>query len=117
MIQPFVENAIRHGLFHKIDGMRKLTIKFELHDINLLVWQVIDNGIGRAASGAINKISKNYTNSTANIMQRIEILNTQNAIKSSKEQKDYIKVEYKDLILDDNGNEVMGTIVEISIIV
>ncbi len=117
MIQPFVENAIRHGLFHKIDGMRKLTIKFELHDINLLVCQVIDNGIGRAASGAINKISKNYTNSTANIMQRIEILNTQNAIKSSKEQKDYIKVEYKDLILDDNGNEVMGTIVEISIIV
>ncbi len=46
LIQPYVENAIWHGLLHKEDGEGKLTISVSLAD-NLLICEVTDNGIGR----------------------------------------------------------------------
>jgi LytS/YehU family sensor histidine kinase len=51
LIQPFVENAIWHGLMHK-EGVRNLTITFT--DMDEYVLCVIeDNGIGRKASRAM----------------------------------------------------------------
>lgn len=51
IIQPFVENAIKHGLLHKI-GAKRLHIAFKqeksLHCI------ITDNGIGRKASTTMN---------------------------------------------------------------
>lgn len=46
VIQPFVENAILHGLSHKIDGDCNLSICFSRQD-NLVKCVVEDNGIGR----------------------------------------------------------------------
>jgi ligand-binding sensor domain-containing protein/putative methionine-R-sulfoxide reductase with GAF domain len=46
MIQPFVENAIWHGLMHKTSE-RKIDIIFHLKNDNSIVCVVTDNGIGR----------------------------------------------------------------------
>lgn len=48
IIQPIVENAIIHGLFHK-QGDKKLVIRISEEPDNLN-WEIIDNGIGILAS-------------------------------------------------------------------
>ena len=53
VIQPFIENAIWHGLLHK-DGDRKLTIRFK-QTKKTLICEVEDNGIGRKAAQEISK--------------------------------------------------------------
>ncbi|MEO5975802.1 MAG: histidine kinase [Chryseolinea sp.] len=55
ILQPYVENAIWHGLMHKTDkGL--LTIDISETD-QLLNCQITDNGIGRKKSTEINKTS------------------------------------------------------------
>ncbi|MGB0367960.1 MAG: tetratricopeptide repeat-containing sensor histidine kinase, partial [Flavobacteriales bacterium] len=50
-IQPFAENAMKHGLFHK-KGDKHLTIAFE-SKANKLVCTITDNGIGLKAAATI----------------------------------------------------------------
>lgn len=75
IIQPYVENAIKHGLLH-LDGNRELSVSFNLSADSLLV-VIDDNGIGRKRSAELNKI-KNHKyqsfSSEAN-EKRLEILN------------------------------------------
>jgi streptogramin lyase len=52
LIQPFVENAIWHGLLHK-EGKRRLYIHFGLNNKEELVCTIDDNGIGREAAARI----------------------------------------------------------------
>lgn len=52
LIQPFAENAMKHGLFHK-RGEKRLRIQFSLHD--KLVCTITDNGVGRTRSAEIQK--------------------------------------------------------------
>jgi LytS/YehU family sensor histidine kinase len=48
LLQPFVENAILHGLRHKTDGIEFLDI--QLRSANNRLWVTIeDNGVGRKA--------------------------------------------------------------------
>ncbi|MEM6343609.1 MAG: two-component regulator propeller domain-containing protein [Bacteroidota bacterium] len=47
LLQPFVENAIRHGLLHKKEGLGYLSLHFEQKK-SLLYCEIRDNGIGRA---------------------------------------------------------------------
>ncbi len=54
LLQPYVENAIRHGLFYRTDN-RKLLVEIKLLDSNTLQIKIEDNGIGRAESGRINQ--------------------------------------------------------------
>jgi ligand-binding sensor domain-containing protein len=46
LIQPFIENAIWHGLLNK-KGDRKLTVSFKPNSDNSLICVVDDNGVGR----------------------------------------------------------------------
>jgi Histidine kinase/Y_Y_Y domain/Two component regulator propeller len=46
LLQPYVENAIWHGLMHKTEGDKKINICIK-RDRDFLVMQVEDNGIGR----------------------------------------------------------------------
>ena len=48
IIQPFIENAIWHGLLHKEGGVATLIVSFLLLDARTLQVMVEDNGIGRA---------------------------------------------------------------------
>lgn len=75
LIQPFVENAIKHGLLHK-KGIRKLVVKFKQENNRLLV-EVRDNGIGRKASAELksNQNKKHQSFSTSSIQNRIKLLN------------------------------------------
>jgi tetratricopeptide (TPR) repeat protein len=50
LLQPFVENAVWHGLMHKKEN-GLVTISFQV-DKNTLLCNIVDNGIGRAAAAA-----------------------------------------------------------------
>ncbi len=54
VIQPYVENAIKHGLNHKLEGSKTVDLDFALEN-DVLVVSIRDNGIGRAASRAIQE--------------------------------------------------------------
>ena len=49
LVQPYVENALWHGLMHK-NGERKLTIEFKRIDEETFLCRIEDNGIGRKKS-------------------------------------------------------------------
>jgi LytS/YehU family sensor histidine kinase len=46
LVQPFVENALKHGLSLK-EGIKKLDVAFRLTGNNELLATITDNGIGR----------------------------------------------------------------------
>ncbi|MBK7665930.1 MAG: histidine kinase [Sphingobacteriaceae bacterium] len=73
LIQPFIENALVHGLLHK-EGEKKLTIHFELKDT--LICVIEDNGVGREKSKAIKlrQRSEHESFSSKAIYKRFEIL-------------------------------------------
>lgn len=75
LIQPFVENAIKHGLLHKSDyGLLK--INFSLLDEKRLRVVVEDDGIGVVRSKELNKWKQKSHSSLAidMVQERLEIL-------------------------------------------
>lgn len=68
MIQPFVENAILHGLRHKTEGNGLLVLSFIRKD-QILECRIQDNGVGREQSSVINKTKdKLYKSQALNII-------------------------------------------------
>lgn len=55
LVQPFIENAIIHGLMHKTDGEGLITIKISENDADSLLCQITDNGVGRKAAAELEK--------------------------------------------------------------
>lgn len=55
LVQPFIENAIIHGLMHKTTDDGLITIKISENDENSLICQVTDNGVGRKAAAELEK--------------------------------------------------------------
>ncbi len=71
LIQPFVENAIVHGVRRKPEG-GVITVDFFTRD-NVLVCEVTDNGIGREASRALNEKESTHRSAAIGITrQRLE---------------------------------------------
>ena len=54
LIQPFLENAIEHGLQHKTVGKGELSLKF-CREQSSIVIEIADNGIGREKSSKKNR--------------------------------------------------------------
>lgn len=105
LFQPYVENAILHGLSHS-NKDKKLEIKFEWEASNLLTATIWDNGIGRIKSAELNQLntSKPKSFATKANLERIMLLN--------KDQYQ-IEVNYEDLY--DENSESQGTKVTIKI--
>lgn len=104
LIQPFVENSIKHGLLHK-RGVKVLKILFK-REGNALLCIVEDNGIGREASARINtkKQVRHQSFATSAIDKRIEMVN--------KSLGKNISIQTEDLY---NDEEPSGTKVTIRI--
>lgn len=105
LIQPYVENAVKHGLFHK-QGTKDIILTFKKNNQILLV-SIDDNGIGRKRSGDLNAIkNKNHKSfSTQANEKRLEIIN--------KDRKNKITVTIIDKF--DSNQLASGTTVELSI--
>ena len=102
MIQPFVENAILHGIRHKTDANGLLELHFSAWD-HMLACQIRDNGIGRAESAIINSTKDKLYKS-----QALSIIDEK--VKTLKEISNVdIKISIEDVI-NDNG-DVSGTTV------
>jgi len=73
LIQPFIENALVHGLLHK-EGTKQLSISFHLNEV--LTCTIEDNGVGREKSKAIKQRQRADHESFAGkaIDKRFEIL-------------------------------------------
>ncbi len=104
IIQPYVENAIKHGLLHK-KGDRQLFIKINKSSSHLII-MIEDNGIGRKQSSRINKTKTDNHRSfaTSANFKRIELLNA---------EKNEIGIEYFDKVNQDG--EATGTVVQIKL--
>jgi two-component sensor histidine kinase len=78
LLQPFVENAIKHGFrFNDPEKRGSILITFREHG-NMLECSVTDNGIGRKQSAELNKNSKEtYHQSTALLVtqERLNLMN------------------------------------------
>lgn len=98
IIQPYVENAVKHGLLHK-KGNKHLLLNFALNQ-RLLTVLIADNGIGRQRSAELNRIknSKHQSFATSANSTRLSILN---------KDEERVGVEYVDK-KDELGN-ALGT--------
>lgn len=106
LLQPYVENAFKHGLRHKV-GPKRLKIKMHMNDSDtLLIIEITDNGIGRTAAEILNNqnSSDHLSFATSAIEKRIQLLNF--------EKNDVVGVEIIDIF---ENNEPSGTMVIIRI--
>lgn len=105
LLQPYVENALKHGLLHK-KGEKHLEITFAENLENIVI-EIIDNGIGREKSAALKSIkNKNHKSfATKAIQNRIDLLNANKVQKMSIEIVDNLT----------QNEQVSGTKVAISI--
>ncbi len=103
LIQPFVENALVHGLLHKKDH-RKLDIVFALVDEDKIKCTIQDNGVGREYTKELKrKVHGSFA--TKATKDRLELLNYR------RDKK--IGIEINDLYTDGgvaNGTRVILTI-------
>jgi sensor histidine kinase YesM/ligand-binding sensor domain-containing protein len=76
LIQPYLENAIKHGLMHK-HGEKSVALSFSLFNENTLLCVITDNGIGRKRSSELNRMrEKKHTSfATGATQRRLELLN------------------------------------------
>ncbi len=85
IIQPFIENALKHGLLHK-KGDKTLSVSFKLVE-EILLCEIIDNGVGRKRSEEIkernNRLHQSF--STEATDRRMDLLNSFNDKKYSFE--------------------------------
>lgn len=107
LIQPYVENAVKHGLMHKSNN-RHLNITFKFIEVDkMLEVYIEDNGIGRKRSEEINskRNAAHRSFSTRANKTRLDILNSDRINPIS------IKVTDK----TDEFNNPTGTLVQINI--
>lgn len=98
IIQPFLENAILHGLTPLEGRKGQLTIQFKLVD-NILSCEITDNGIGREKSAEIN-LKKSRYHKSASMSLTEERIHLYNKLHTTQAQ-----ISIEDLT-DENGQGV-----------
>ncbi len=103
VIQPYVENAILHGLKPLLDRKGILSINASLHE-GFLIYTIKDNGVGRRSNSNENNSIKNQASYGMDLTeQRINLFNGQN--------KNAVIVQD---LKDENGKPA-GTLITISL--
>jgi ligand-binding sensor domain-containing protein len=97
LLQPFVENAIVHGI-KEIDYTGRIQVSFALHS-NYIECVIEDNGRGRKAAQEVRHQKSSYHKSTALVL-------TQERLSALNEDGDYQSFEIVDLI-DPFGTKVI----------
>ena len=107
LLQPYIENAIWHGLRYK-DEKGFLHIDLKQKDLKSIEITIADNGIGRKKSSALKTQNqkKQKSKGMGNIKKRIAILNDM--------YKDKVDVLISDLETDGSGTKVIFTLKKIS---
>lgn len=80
LIQPYVENAILHGLYNKIGrGVLKITVEELAQSVAI---EIEDDGVGRQAALALRQASVHRHNShgTALTEERLKLINVKNNV-------------------------------------
>jgi len=103
LAQPFVENAIKHGLRTKAEG-GKLRVEFSQVQGDVMKCVIEDNGIGRTAAAALKKSANGHHS------RGIEI--TKSRLKNIWKE-DYSADCLKIIDLTDNSGNPSGTRIEI----
>ena len=100
ILQPFIENAFKHGLRHKL-GEKKLDILFAMDTTNtVLNVTITDNGIGRSQSKIVNDSNyKKHQSFSTDAINKVTVLN--------QNQPGIIAINYLDLY--NNNHESIGT--------
>jgi LytS/YehU family sensor histidine kinase len=106
LVQPYVENAIKHGLLHKT-GDRKVDVAFTKEKPDLLKVTITDNGVGRQQAAYFQRLrqKKHAGFATTATQKRIELLN--------HGRSEAITVSYNDLT--NTGGLPSGTMVTLFI--
>lgn len=106
-VQPYVENALKHGLLHKKTN-RKLKVLFMLNqEINAIECSIEDNGIGRLEAEKIKQQRQHLHRSfaTSANQKRVELIN------KIRPKKTVVTVND----LYDSSKNAIGTLVKITI--
>ncbi len=103
LLQPYVENAIWHGLRYKKEK-GNLTIGIEQINEETITITIEDDGIGRTRSAALKTKNqkKQHSKGMGNIKERIAILN--------RMYKDRVDVHIEDVFEDTTGTRVVLTL-------
>jgi ligand-binding sensor domain-containing protein len=106
ILQPFVENAIRHGLRFKAGKEGKLWVRFYKKD-DFLICEIEDNGIGREKAAELkSKQHIEYQSQGMKLSQsRLTLFNT--------DEVEKMKMEVIDL--KDNSQNASGTLIRVFI--
>lgn len=108
LIQPYLENAFKHGLLHKT-GNKKLTLEFsklEKSNQPFLELKITDNGVGRQKSAEINARKAKTHNSFATqaTNERLELMKNQSTTNKNIE----VKInDLKDIQDNAKGTEIV----------
>jgi LytS/YehU family sensor histidine kinase len=96
ILQPFVENAIQHGLVH-LAGEKKFSVLLENIDDTFLRCTIEDNGIGRQKANAIRDaklIAGRYQSKGIDIVrQRLDLLHQRTGKKGDILYEDLYNVQ------------------------
>ncbi len=79
LVQPYLENALEHGIRQVPAGHISLEFDSPAHDEDLLLITIRDNGVGRAAAARRITLQKHKSLGTDITRHRLELLNDGNA--------------------------------------
>jgi tetratricopeptide (TPR) repeat protein len=110
IIQPYIENAIEHGIRSKKKGL--VQVKFSLEDENTILCSVEDNGVGRKRARELQLENPNFKDhrslGTKITNERLEILNRT----SGNLKREVVKIID---LKDESTGKPLGTRVEVLI--
>lgn len=103
LLQPYVENAIWHGIMNKPNGKGKINIRI-YEKYSRIICEIIDDGIGREASKRLQNNLKNSIGMSL-LEERLSLINTSKVIKQT--------VEIFDIL--NSKKEICGTKVKLTL--